>query len=210
MASRSTPTEHPERSLRADARRNIEAILEAAAASLSRNPDATLAQIAEAAGVGRITLYGHFPSRSALIEAVLAREVEAGETVLAGVDLSGDPRHALARLVSSSWQQIERVGSVTIAAEEALAPERILQVHARPAARVDALVERGRAAGVFRTDLPTQWLVTTLHRVMHGAAEDLHAGRLTPEAAVPAIVGTILAAYTAPGGIVPDAASLLR
>jgi TetR/AcrR family transcriptional repressor of mexCD-oprJ operon len=50
---------------------------------------------AKAAGVGRVTVYGHFPSREALIEATLTRLLERGEAVLAGLDLSGDPRQAL-------------------------------------------------------------------------------------------------------------------
>ena len=41
---------------RADAERNIAAILEAGLACFSRNPDASLAEVAQAAGVGRITL----------------------------------------------------------------------------------------------------------------------------------------------------------
>lgn len=45
------------RSKRADAQRNIEAILDAAAVCLSGNPEASIAEIAQTAGVGRVTLY---------------------------------------------------------------------------------------------------------------------------------------------------------
>ncbi len=58
------------RAQRADARRNIAAILDAATDCLARDPDMSIAGIAAAAGVGRITLYGHFKTRAALVNAV--------------------------------------------------------------------------------------------------------------------------------------------
>ena len=57
---------------RADALKNIAAILDAATAALARDPDASINDIAQAAGVGRVTLYGHFGSRAALLSAVVA------------------------------------------------------------------------------------------------------------------------------------------
>ncbi|PZG15983.1 TetR/AcrR family transcriptional regulator [Nonomuraea aridisoli] len=51
---------------RADAERNIAAILDAATRLISADPTVSVADIAKAAGVGRVTLYGHFPSRKAL------------------------------------------------------------------------------------------------------------------------------------------------
>jgi AcrR family transcriptional regulator len=65
------------RPLRADARRNRDALLTAAAGLYAeRGVDASLEEIARRAGVGIGTLYRHFPTRDALIEAVYRREVE--------------------------------------------------------------------------------------------------------------------------------------
>lgn len=203
-ATTSSPAAPPAPAKRADARRNIAAILEAAVTCLGRDPDASVAQIALEAGVGRVTLYGHFPSRAALVEAAVSHAIDVGDEVLEAVDLTGDARDALARLVRASWLTIVRIGSLTTAAAEVLTPERILQLHERPAARVERLVERGRADGAFRTDLPTSWLVGTLHRIVNGAAEEVDAGRLTAGDAAAAIVATTLAAFTAPGRTVPQ------
>jgi AcrR family transcriptional regulator len=62
---------------RADARRNRERLLEAAAAAFGAadGESASLESIARAAGVGIGTLYRHFPSREALVEAVYCAEL---------------------------------------------------------------------------------------------------------------------------------------
>ena len=65
------------RKLRSDAQRNRERILETAKAAFTRHgADASLEEIAMRAGVGIGTLYRHFPTRDALIEAVYRSEVE--------------------------------------------------------------------------------------------------------------------------------------
>ena len=84
---------------RADAQRNITAILTAAAECLSRDPAVSTSEIAKAAGVGRVTLYGHFPSRAELVDAVFVQAIATGEETLGQVDLTGDPREALTRLI---------------------------------------------------------------------------------------------------------------
>src|ERR1039458_1210739 len=62
---------------RTDAQRNRERILEVAKEAFTRyGADASLDDIAKQAGVGAGTLYRHFPTRDALIEAVYRSEVE--------------------------------------------------------------------------------------------------------------------------------------
>lgn len=66
-----------QRKPRADALRNRERILEVAKKSFTRHgADASMDEIAKQAGVGPGTLYRHFPTRDALIEAVYRSEVE--------------------------------------------------------------------------------------------------------------------------------------
>jgi AcrR family transcriptional regulator len=62
--------------LRADARRNRERILEAAVRAFSdKGADVPIDSIAKAAGVGSATLYRHFPTREALVEAAYRNEL---------------------------------------------------------------------------------------------------------------------------------------
>jgi AcrR family transcriptional regulator len=86
---------------RADARRNEETLLEAAAATfVASGVDAPVRDIAARAGVGVGTIYRHFPTRADLIVAVYQHQVEAcveaGPALLASSD---SPHTALARWI---------------------------------------------------------------------------------------------------------------
>jgi len=66
----------PPRKPRADGQRNRERLLEVAKAAFAEaGPDINLDEIARRAGVGIGTLYRHFPTRDAIVEAVYRREV---------------------------------------------------------------------------------------------------------------------------------------
>jgi AcrR family transcriptional regulator len=189
---------------RADAKRNVAAILAAAAECLAKNPDTSTGEIASAAGVGRMTLYGHFKTRAELLDAVLTAVLAEANGTLDAVDVSGDPRDALARLVAASWLVVDQLRHVLDAAQRELPAERIRQAHDQVLDRVRVLIERGQAAGVFRADQPLPWLVSLAMTIMHAAAAEVSAGRLASGQAPSVVAGTLLAALTAPGDPVPS------
>jgi AcrR family transcriptional regulator len=84
------------RKLRSDAMRNRERILEVAKGTFTRHgADASLDDIAKQAGVGAGTLYRHFPTRDALIEAVYRSEVEKLAAAARGFAAAMPPVEAL-------------------------------------------------------------------------------------------------------------------
>jgi AcrR family transcriptional regulator len=186
------------RTQRADARRNVAAILDAATDCLARDPEVSIADIAAAAGVGRITLYGHFKNRAELIDAVMGRTIEHADAILAAIDTAGDPREELARLVAASWQIVHQFRNILIAAHRELPAERIRGIHDPVLRNVQDLIECGQRAGAFRRDLPLHWLTTTAFTLMHAAAEDTAAGRLDASDAPRLITATLLGAFTPP------------
>jgi len=165
---------------RADARQNAEKIVRAAIVRLGRNSEASMNDIAQEAGVGRVTLYGHFPSRDALVEAALVRLLAEGDEVLEAVDLTGDPRDGLRALMESGWLLIAQAASVLEAAQAVLPPGRVQELHAKPEQRVHDLIRRGQSEGVFRADIAADLLASVLHHLLHGAASDVATGRLDP------------------------------
>jgi AcrR family transcriptional regulator len=85
------------RPVRADAQRNITALLEAAKAVFAESGvDAPVRDIAEKAGVGVGTLYRHFPQRSQLIAAVFRRELDACANAAGQLAAEQAPADALA------------------------------------------------------------------------------------------------------------------
>ncbi len=198
MPSADAARRMPPRAQRADALRNIAAILDAATDCLAEDPETSVASIAAAAGLGRITLYGHFKTRAELIDAVLARTIERADAILSATGTGGDPRDALARLVAASWQIVHQFRNILLAAQRELPAERIRGVHDPILRRVQSLIARGQRAGAFRSDLPRQWLITTAFSLMHAAAEDAAAGRVSADDAARLITATLIAAYTPP------------
>ena len=94
-------TPSPARRKRADARRNEETLLDAAAAAfVTSGVDVPVRDIAATAGVGVGTIYRHFPTRADLIVAVYRHQVEAcaeaGPALLAN---SSTPHAALAQWI---------------------------------------------------------------------------------------------------------------
>jgi len=93
--------EHTNRRVRADAQRNIDALLQSAMMVFATSGvDAPVREIAEKAGVGVGTVYRHFPQRSDLIVAVFRNEVDACADAAGDLSAKYEPGEALAR-----WMQ---------------------------------------------------------------------------------------------------------
>lgn len=184
---------------RADAERNIAAILDAALVRLTEQPHTSMAAIARAAGVGRVTLYAHFPSREALLEAVLAHAITQADTVVeAATPTEGPATEALARLLRSSWQVLDQHRRLFDLAQRELGSTRLRQHHDKAIGRIEQLLIRGQHEGAFRTDLPLSWLITTIYSLLHAAADDVNAHRLDRDTAPDVLEATLLTALRPP------------
>ena len=180
---------------RAIAERNVEAILDAVEALLERRAQPTISAVAAEAGVSRPTVYAHFPDRRALLEATVERAVEhAGVALDSAEPGSGDPVEALERVVAAAWRELDRNSAIAGAVQ--LDPPALRRTHDAGQRRVRELVDRGRAEGAFRTDLPAEWLVTSFFALMHAAGDEVRAGRLDGATALDALVPTVRAVFT--------------
>ncbi|WP_423065129.1 TetR/AcrR family transcriptional regulator [Devosia sp. CN2-171] len=194
------PNVHEGKARRADAVRNRDGILDAALELFLENPRANMAEIASAAGVGRVTLYGHFASRTELMDVLFERTVTRAEEQLSRLDLEGDPAAALERLVVSSWRIVDAFHRLLGAAEYELSPDRIREHHHKPMQRVSQLIARGRSEGAFRNDQPVGWLTACFYALLHTAASEVRTGRLAEadaQSAVVASIAAVLASQTA-------------
>lgn len=89
---------HARRRVRADAQRNIVAVVDAAKAVFAESGvDAPVREIASRAGVGVGTVYRHFPQRSDLVVAVFQKEIDACAGAADHLGAAYEPDEALAR-----------------------------------------------------------------------------------------------------------------
>lgn len=189
------PTDHR----RATAERNVEKILDAAAALLARGDAASTSAVAAEAGVSRPTVYAHFPTRAALVEAVATRAVEGAAEVVEQARLDeGPPLEALDRLVALGWQHLDRHGAIAQASADQLPPKAMNRAHTALRAPIAALVARGQAEGAFRADLPESWLVSSYFALMHTAGEEVRSGALKRKDAVSVLQPSVRALFQAP------------
>ncbi|MGH7074713.1 MAG: TetR/AcrR family transcriptional regulator [Stellaceae bacterium] len=172
-----------DRRVRVDARRNIDALLEAAKAVFaSSGVDAPVREIAERAGVGVGTVYRHFPQRSDLIAAVFRREIDACADAAPILAAEYGPFEALA-----NWMQHY---AAFVATKRGLAPAlhsgdpafESLRAHfeqrLRPAFRT--LLEAASAAGEVRTDVDADAILGAVASLCMSARDDVpgHAERM--------------------------------
>jgi AcrR family transcriptional regulator len=158
-----SPPRPPQRS---HARSNHARILVAAREELSRNPDASLDEIARAAGVARRTLYGHFPNREALVTALAAEARQSlEEAFTAARRRDDDPPTALARLILASWPVGDRYRMLISLARRRLGEERIRAALAPARTEATAILERGQRDGTFAGHLPAPVLALATESV---------------------------------------------
>ena len=138
--------------LRADARRNIRRVLEAAAHVLADDPAAGMQAIADAAEVSRPTVYRHFPSREELIEAIRQEAMaQAMETFDAAAASREPAAAALERLIldladiAARYPLLARLIAIP-GGPEKKPPDRLIGAF-------KALIARGRRDGTLRPDL---------------------------------------------------------
>jgi AcrR family transcriptional regulator len=146
--------DHPKR-LRADAERNRQRLIDAATDLFrERGLEVGVGEIAERAGVGRGTLFRNFPSKDALVVAVVVERIresiERGRALLT----EEDPSSAVFTLVDEAIerQAADRALFEALAGDWIAHPE-IRVAHDDMLAVLEQILERAQAAGAIRSDV---------------------------------------------------------
>jgi AcrR family transcriptional regulator len=179
---------------RADAERSIARILDAALDALASDADASMAEIARRAGVVRATIYVHFPTREALIDAVTRGAMtEVSAVIDAAEPERGDATDALRRVVTSTWRELGRYHAL-VAITTQLPHTEVRSKHHAVLARLEPLIARGQRDGSFRSDVPAAWHLSMLMALIHAASAEVQTARIPDARAEAALVSTVLGA----------------
>lgn len=153
---------------RADARRNYDRLLAAAAEAFAEHgaDDVSLEEIARRAGVGIGTLYRHFPVRQALIEAVYTDQVDGLDTLAGKLLAAESPAAALTEWVHAMLAFTRTKQSLTAGLAAAAASGSGVASTCRQIlwGRSQELLSRAQEAGEARPDIQ----VADLMRLIHG------------------------------------------
>jgi AcrR family transcriptional regulator len=141
--------------LRADAQRNLERILEAARAVFAEHGlEASVADVAERAGVGTATIFRRFPSKDDLVAAMLERGLETFVARARAAAAADDPAAAVAQFFSAAVEAfIEDRCFCEASGGDLFERPRMQELVGELIAAIDQLLRRAKAAGAIRRDL---------------------------------------------------------
>jgi AcrR family transcriptional regulator len=166
-------------------------LLDIATEVLVADPAASLAEVAEAAGIGRTTLHKHYATRDDLLCAVGHRAIDLWEQAISGVGGSDDPDGGLRALIAAmipigpqlaflwrtpAFDHLSELGERWLASEP----------------RCLGVLKRAQDLGSLAAGIPDWWLLQMLYSVVYIAAESVRAGQLAPLEAPGLALGTYL------------------
>jgi len=170
-------------------------LLDVAAEVLVANPAASLAEVAEAAGIGRTTLHKHYATRDDLLRAVGHRTVDRWEQALDGV--ADGPDGGLAAIVAA----MVPIGSQLGFLWRTSIPDRDRALKERAGGteqRTLAVLRRAQDLGVLAGRTPEWWLLDTFYSLIYVAAQSVADGQLAPNDAPGLVMSTFLHGIGAP------------
>jgi AcrR family transcriptional regulator len=139
--------------MRADAARNRDRLLTAAEEAFAEHGmDASVADIAARAGIGKGTVFRHFPTKDDLLAAVMLDRIEALTTAGRVLAESDDPGAALLEFLTLAADRQQK-NDLTVLQEAHAVNERLNEARGGMFALIETLVTRAREAGAIRDDV---------------------------------------------------------
>ncbi|MDV6232787.1 TetR/AcrR family transcriptional regulator [Rhodococcus cercidiphylli] len=184
---------------RRDARSNRARILHVAQGVLADNPDATINDVAAAAGVVRRTVYAHFASREALIDGIA---VEAAERISAALNRVPAADESAVTVFVRQTLALARVGDqyrlLLAVARSDLGHNSIHDLLTPMRESAAAVIRRGQREGVFSSYLAAEVLILNIEAIALSILDATNAGLIGDPAGAATTSSLVLL------GIAPD------
>jgi AcrR family transcriptional regulator len=177
---------------REDARRNRVAVIDAALRLLAEKPDASMQEIADASGLGRTTVYRHFPNRDELFAALLDHALDhswaASEEVFArGLPFEETVRELSLSMVDTGVRYRFLIGYGN--------PPRLEVSRTASENPIMRWFGEAQERGEMRSDLPLHWVMSCFQALALVAMEDFASGRETRERTAELLAEGVLALF---------------
>ena len=168
-------------------------MIDAAIELLAVQEDASVQEIADASGVGRTTVYRHFPTRDDLFAAMFERAVEfsrerTSEALSDSATVEDNLRALAATMIDFGLEFRFLLSNAAVG-------KPVLKVgRESPESPVRMYMETARQRGELRSDFPVQWMMSVGQSLMIVALEDLIAGHMDEGEAKVLLGQTLIAA----------------
>ncbi|WP_194914925.1 TetR/AcrR family transcriptional regulator [Catenulispora rubra] len=166
-------------------------LLDVVAEVLLAQPGASLAEVAEAAGISRTTLHKHYATRDDLVRAVGLRATEIYEQAVDRVaDEPGTEaglRQLLAAMIESG-PQLAFLWRNPVLDED----HELTQRYVDAEKRCLAVLNRARSAGLIAASTPDWWMLQMVNSLVYTAADSVQFGKLAPLDAPDLALSTLL------------------
>lgn len=163
-------------------KKSTRALLDASFQILVSNPHASLSEIATQAGVGRATLYRHYPTREVLIAAIAMESLQLIDKALQPINEQGlSGLKAVKAMVSALLPLAERFHFLQMIWTTAELDQVVMKMYEEQMNTIWYWISAGQKAGEINASISAEWIVTVLDSMLYGAAWMLANGRMTEE-----------------------------
>jgi AcrR family transcriptional regulator len=180
---------------RVDARRNRKAVIEAALLALATDPNASMLDIANAAGLGRTTVYRHFENREVLIVALFERVIADSQLATSAVIDQRLPAEETLRELGPVMVAIGRRFRF-LHAHLAIGLQTLAESKRVPDDPVRVFLLEGRESGALRSDVPLTWMQSMMQSTAMATMDETDAGHIDSDVAGRLLGETFVALFS--------------
>jgi AcrR family transcriptional regulator len=156
--------------LRADAQRNLERVLDAATGLFAeRGCDVSVDEIAVRAGVGHATVFRRFPTKDALIAAVVSKQIRELIGLVEVALAEQDPGDAFRGFVWHAGELYARDRGLDEGFSRCVGEPDVAEAKAELNGLIEQLIERAQQAGALRPDVAADDVSTLVGAAIRGA-----------------------------------------
>ena len=159
-----------------------EAIVEAAFLVFSEDPTASLADVANRAGVGRATLHRHFPGRPELMRTLAKTAMSELSDAIEETTANAESYEESFRL--SFHAMVPLANRQLFLVHQGLeTDEEVAAIYKANLNELREDVEKAKGEGVFDPAIPTAWIVSSYEHLTYAAWALVQSGEATPKQA---------------------------